>query len=153
MECRTAKTLELFCIGYTLHCTVRCRGAVLRGSVLCTTGGGGGGLRKIYEWKWMAAALLCSSGRSSMEAPLFMVLKLPPPLSLSLHAMLPLEPPQSYCLSKRAFTPSSFSSFTVNCYSKRNLQSSLQLLIFVESTLPKAKCFHAAPEMSTNCRI
>lgn len=132
---RNGKNIGTFLYWGHTTVTTRCGavvGSVLRGSVLCRkrgrritenirveVDGGGGGVVFVQV-----------VGRSSMEAPLFMVLKLPPP------RRSPLSLPSSPCsLSKRAFTPSSFSSFTVNCYSRRNLQSSL--LVFVDSTLPK----------------
>ena len=55
---------------------------------------------------------------------------LDPSLPLSLQA-----PARPHRLSKWAFTPSSLSSFTVNCYSKRNPQPTL--LVFVDCTLLK----------------
>ena len=96
MECGTAKTLmELFCIGYTtiaLRCGGWVGGSARRGSVLCGRG------RRITEnirvevdGARARQTPLCSSGRSSMETPLFMVLKLPPSTSIPLQASLPLS--------------------------------------------------------------
>ena len=151
MECGTAKTLELFFVLDTVHHTVRCAvgGSVRQGYVVCRRKGRrritenirvevDGGAAVVFKWSVEHGNSIIH-GLETSSIHLYPSPGFPPLESAS------SVPPS---LSKWAFTPSSFSSFTVNCYSKRNLQPTL--LVFVEGTLLK-EGFDSAFTQLRNC--
>ena len=126
-----------FCIGYT---TIALRRGAVGGSVLCGRG------RRITENIRVEVDGALARGTDaavvfkwSLEHGNSIIHGLE---TSSIHlypspGFYPLESASSspHRLSKWAFTPSSFSSFTVNCYSRRNPQPTL--LVFVDCTLLK----------------
>ena len=141
---RNGENIGTFFVLDTVHHTVRCAvgGSVRQGSVVCRRRGRrritenirvevDGGAAVVFKWSVEHGSSIIHGLETSSAS-------IPPPL-------LPYSP---HSLSNRAFTPSSFSSFTVNCYSKRNLQPTL--LVFVEGTLLK-QGFDSAFTQLRNC--